>query len=56
MRMVYDYDDGDVIFTTSDDMGIDSNGDVHVKMGDNLSMNMNTGEMHITSGWPDDED
>lgn len=54
---VFDYDDGDFIFQMDDNIGIDSDGDLNMRMGDNMSMNMNTGELHITSNWGiDDED
>ena len=54
---VFDYDDGDFIFQMNDNFGIDSDGDLNMRMGDNMSMNMNTGELHITSNWGiDDED
>ena len=54
---VFDYDDGDFIFQMNDNFGIDSDGDLNMRMGDNMSMNMDTGELHITSNWGvDDED
>ena len=27
-----------------------------MRMGDNMSMNMDTGELHMTSGWKSDDD
>lgn len=56
MNPIFNYDNGDYIWPTSDNMGIDSNGDLHMRMGDNMSLDMNTGEMHFTSGWLDDDD
>ena len=53
---IFDYDDGDFIFQTSDNMGIDSDGDMHIRMGDNMSMDFSTGELHFTSGWKDEDD
>ena len=50
---IFDYDDGDYIYQTSDNMGIDSDGDLHMRMGDNMSMDMETGELHFNSGWKD---
>ena len=47
---------GDFIYQTSGNMGIDSDGDLHMRMGDNMSMNMDTGELHMTSGWKNDDD
>ncbi len=53
---IFDYDNGEYIYHTSSNMGYDSNGDLHMRMGDNMSMNMETGELHITSSWKNDED
>ena len=36
----FDYDDGNFAHTISD----------------NMAMDMDSGELHIISGWPDDED
>ena len=30
---IFDYDDGDFIYQTSGNMGIDSDGDLHMRMG-----------------------
>jgi len=49
----FDYDDGDFAHTISDNMAIDSDGDLMMRMGDNMAMDM---ELHIISGWSDDED
>ena len=49
--LVFDYDDGGVINPISDSMGIDSDGDLHMRISDNMSMDMDTGEIHLTSGW-----
>ena len=54
---ILDYDDGDFIYQTSGNMEIDSDGDLHIWMGDKMSMDMYTGELHFNSGWKkDDED
>lgn len=37
-------------------MAIDSDGDLLMRMGDNMAMDMDSGALHIISGWPDDED
>lgn len=52
----FDYDDGNFAHTISDNMTIDSGGDLLMRMGDNMAMDMDSGELHIISGWPDDED
>lgn len=53
---IFNYDDGNFIYPTSDNMGVDSEGNLHMRMGDNMSMNLETGELHITSGWNDNAD
>ncbi len=50
------YDDGNFAHTISDNMAIDSDGDLLMCMGDNMAMDMDSGELHIISGWLDDED
>ena len=56
MRWFFDYDDGDFAMPISDNMALDSNGDFMMKIGDNMAMDMDSGDLHIVSGWPDDED
>ncbi len=50
---IFNYDGGNFIYSTSDNMGFDSEGNLHMRMGDNMSMNLETGELHVTSGWND---
>ena len=52
----FDYEDGDFAHTISDNMAIDSVGNMLMRMGDNMAMDINTGELHFISGWSDDED
>ena len=53
---IFDYDDGDFIYQTSDNMGIDSDGDLHMRIGTNMSMDIDTGKLHLNSGWNDHDD
>ena len=53
---IFDYDDGDFIYQTSGNMGMDSYGDLHMRVGDNMSMDLDTEELHINSGWKNDDD
>ncbi len=50
---IFDFDDGDIIISGGN-IGFDSDGDMMMRMGDNMAMDMDTGELHITSGWDDD--
>lgn len=52
----FDYDNGDFVHTISDNMAIDSTGDLLMRMGDNMAMDMDSGELHIISGWSDDNE
>ena len=52
----FDYDDGDFAHTISVNMAMDSDGDLLMRMGENMAMDMDSGELHIISGWSDDED
>ena len=56
MSNIFDYDDGDFIFATSDSTGFDSDGDLIMRLGDNLAMDMDTGEIHMVSDWGDEDD
>ena len=52
----FDCEDGDFAHSISDNMAIDSDGDLLMRMGDNMAMDMDSGELHIISGWSNDED
>ena len=54
--MFFDVDDGDMIFGISNDMGMDSAGNMMMRVGDNMAMDMDSGELHFVSGWNDDDD
>ena len=53
--MFFDYDDGDFVYQLSDDLGMDLDGNLMMNMGGNLAMDMDSGELHIVSGWDDDD-
>ena len=52
----FNYDDGDFVHTISDNTAIDSDDNLLIRMGDNMAMDMVTGDLHFISGWSDDED
>lgn len=55
--MIFDYNDGAFLFHVSDNMAMDTNGDMMMRMGEGMAMNMATGEIHFTSMWSNkDED
>ncbi len=53
---IFDYEDGDFIIQTSDNMGIDTDGNTHMRLGDNMSLDVDMGEVHLNSGWSNNED
>lgn len=48
---IFDYDEGNFIYPTSRNMGIDSDGDFYMCMGDNMSMDSDTRELYSGSVW-----
>lgn len=52
----FDFEDGDFLFSLSDNMAMDSDGHMMMRMGDNMAMDMDSGELHMTSGWSDNEE
>ncbi|GFH97363.1 hypothetical protein IMSAGC003_03933 [Lachnospiraceae bacterium] len=54
--MFFDYEDGDFIHILSDSIAMDSDGHMMTRMGDSMALDMDSGELHIVSGWLYDED
>lgn len=52
----FDYEDDDFACSISDNIAIDSDGGLLIRMGDDMAMDMDSGELHIISGWSNDED
>jgi hypothetical protein len=55
-KLFFDMDDNDFIFSTSNTTGIDSDGNMMMRMSDNTMMDMDSGEIHFVSSWDDDND
>ncbi len=55
-KMLFDYEDDDFIFSLSDNMAMDSEGNLMSRFGDHMAMDMNSGEMHIISSWQNDDE
>ena len=55
-KRFFDLEDGDFACLISDNMAIDSDGDLLMRMGDHMAMDMDSGELHMISGWPNEED
>ena len=54
-KFFFDFEDGSFAHSVSVNMAIDSDGDLLMRMGDYMAMDMDSGELHIISGWPDEE-
>ena len=54
--MIFDFEDGEFINKISDDIGIDFDGHTHLKIGNNMSMDLEDGNIHLTSNWNAEED
>ena len=55
-KIFFDYEDGDFAHSISDNMAMDSDGNLMMRMGDNMAMDMDSGELHIISSWLNDDD
>ena len=55
-KQFFDYDNGNFAQAISNNMAMDSGGNLLMRMGNNMAMDMGSGELHIISGWSDDED
>ena len=51
-----DYEDGEICRSISNNMAISSDGDLLLRMSDNMVMDMDSGDLHIISGWSSDDD
>ena len=55
-KNIFDFDDGDYAFSISDNMAMDSEGDLLLRISDNMATDLDSGDIHFTSSWNDDDD
>ena len=55
-RPIFDMEDGDYIFSHFRNVGIDSEGNMMMRVSDNMAMDMASGELHFVSNWSCDDD
>ncbi len=55
-KRFFDYEDGDFGFVISDNIALDSDGNMMMRMSDNMAMDMDSGDIHFISGWSNDDD
>lgn len=51
-KYFYDFDDGDLGFPISDQIGMDSEGHMMMRLDEHMAMDMDSGDIHRTSSWP----
>ena len=56
VKMFFDLEDGDFGFPISDNMGMDSDGNMMMRMSDHMAMDMDSGDIHLISSWSADDD
>ncbi len=49
----FDYDGENYAHAITDNMAIDSDGNLLMRMGDNMALDMDSGDLHFISGWSD---
>ena len=55
-KIFWDYEDGDIGMSLSDNMAIDSDGNYMMRMSDNMVVDLESGDMHFISGWSKEEE
>ena len=53
---IFDWDDDDFVFPLSNDMAMNSNDDLMIRLGDNMALDLESGDLHMVMGWDDEED
>lgn len=55
-RLIFDMDDVDYLHRISDDMAINSDGDMMMRLSEHMAMDMDSGDIHFVSAWGDEDD
>ncbi len=53
---IFDLDDDDFVFPLSNDMAMDSNGDLMIRLSSNMALDLESGDLHMVMGWDEEED
>ena len=53
---IFDLDDDDFVFPLSNDMAMDSNRDLMIRLGSNMALDLESGDLHMVMGWDGEED
>lgn len=55
-KFLFDFDDDDFAFQVSDNMAMDSDGNLLLRMTDTMALDIDSGDIHLTSLWEKDEE
>ena len=55
-KTFFDFDADDFSVTLSDTMGMRTDGNLMMRMSNNMAMDMDSGDIHMISSWPVDDD
>ena len=55
-KRLFDHKDEAYAQTISDNMAMNSEGDLMLRMGEHMAMDLDSGELHLVSEWSDDEE
>lgn len=53
---IFDLDDDDFVFPLSNDMAMNSNDDLMIRLGSNMALDLESGDLHMVMGWDGEED
>lgn len=53
---IFNFTKSEVLFDSDDDMAMDTEGHIYVRVSDDCAMDLESGELHFTSDWDNDED
>ena len=52
---VFDFEDGSFLFPFSDNMAMSPDGGMMMRLSNNMALDTESGEVHMTSPWPEDD-
>ena len=55
-KRLFDHKDEDYAQTISDNMAMNSDGDLMLRIGEHMAMDLDSGELHLVSEQSDDEE
>ena len=52
---IFNFTKSEVLFDSDDDMAMDTEGHIYVRVSEDCAMDLESGELNFTSGWDNDE-